>query len=83
MRCGLLNMAKSVFNWNFKEIENFLKEHHFIYTHAKGSHYFYTGHYGGQPRIVQVPRHSSKSLKSRTFKAIVQQSGIPLKIWLE
>jgi len=75
-------MTKDIFNWNFKEIENFLKKYHFIYTHTKGSHYFYTGNYGKQPRIVQVPCHNSKSLKPRTFKAIVKQSGIPLKNWL-
>jgi predicted RNA binding protein YcfA (HicA-like mRNA interferase family) len=76
-------MVKSVFNWTFTDIEKFLKSNGFIYAHTKGSHYFYTGHYAGQPRIVQVPRHSSKSLKPRTFKGIVKQSGIPQKLWLE
>ena len=76
-------MTKNVFNWNFKDIEKFLKENHFVLSNIKGSHYYYTGHYGKQPRIVQVPRHTSKSLKPKTFKAIVKQSGIPLKNWLE
>ncbi|MCX6720354.1 MAG: type II toxin-antitoxin system HicA family toxin [Candidatus Staskawiczbacteria bacterium] len=76
-------MAKSVFNWTFSDVEKLLRENHFSLSNIKGSHYYYTGNYGHQPRIVQVPRHSSKSLKPRTFKAIVKQSGIPLKIWLE
>ncbi|MBU4204714.1 type II toxin-antitoxin system HicA family toxin [Patescibacteria group bacterium] len=76
-------MPKGVFNWNFSSVVDFLKKHGFTYTHAKGSHYYYTGHYNHQPRIVQVPLHGSKSFKPRTFKGIVKQSGIPLKIWLE
>jgi len=75
-------MPKNVFNWRFSDVVEFLKKHGFIYAHAKGSHYYYTGHYDGQPRIVQVPFHGSKSFKPRTFKGIVKQSGIPLKLWL-
>lgn len=76
-------MTKSVFNWNFKDVEKVLKEYNFIYSHTKGSHYYYTGNYGKQPRIVQVEFHTSKSIKPKTFKSIVRQSGIPLKVWLE
>ncbi len=75
-------MTNNVFNWNFKEIKKVLEEYGFIHSHTKGSHYYYTGHYGKEPRIVQVPRHTSESLKPKTFKGIVKQSGIPLKIWL-
>lgn len=76
-------MPKKVFNWTFSDIVKFIKEYGFVYTYTKGSHYYYTGHYGGQARIVQVPFHGSKTLKPRTFKGIVKQSGIPLDIWLE
>jgi predicted RNA binding protein YcfA (HicA-like mRNA interferase family) len=76
-------MTKNIFNWNFSDVVDFLEKHSFIHTNTKGSHYYYTGHYNHQPRIVQVPRHNEKSLKPRTFKAIVKQSGIPLKTWLE
>lgn len=76
-------MAKSIFNWNFKDVVKVLEEHHFIHSHTKGSHYYYTGHYGKEPRIVQVQFHTSKTLKPKTFKAIVKQSGIPMDIWLK
>jgi len=75
-------MPRNVFGWKFSDIVSFLKNRGFIYTHTKGSHYYYTGKYGGKPRIVQVPFHGSKSLKPRTFKAIVKQSGVSLNIWL-
>ncbi len=75
-------MTQNVFNWSFKDIEKVLKEHDFTHSHTKGSHYYYTGNYGKQPRIVQVPRHTSDVLKPKTFKAIVRQSGIPLSVWL-
>lgn len=76
-------MAKDVFNWNYSEVVYFLKKHQFVYSHTRGSHEHYVGHYGGQPRIVQVPFHGSKSFKPRTFKGMIRQSGIPQKIWLE
>jgi len=76
-------MPRTVFNWTFSDAVAFLESHHFVYTHTKGSHYYYTGQYGGEPRIIQIPFHGSKSLKPRTFKGIVRQSGIPLKTWLE
>lgn len=76
-------MPRAVFDWTFSDVVDFLESYHFIYTYAKGSHYYYTGKYGKEPRIVQIPFHGSKSLKPRTFKGIVRQSGIPLNIWLE
>jgi len=74
-------MAKNIFNWTFTDIEKFLKQNGFTYSHVRGSHYFYTGHYGHQPRIVQVPFHGSKTLKPRTMKGIIKQSGIPKEKW--
>jgi predicted RNA binding protein YcfA (HicA-like mRNA interferase family) len=76
-------MSKNVFNWKFSDVVDFLEKHNFRYAYTKGSHYFYVGRYGGTPRIVQIPFHGSKCLKPRTFKGIVIQSGILLKVWLE
>lgn len=76
-------MIKRVSNWTFSEITKFLKAKGFIHSHVKGSHYFYNARINHVARIVQVPFHGSKSLKPRTLKAIVVQSGIPLKDWLE
>ena len=79
----LPNMTKGIYNWTFSEVKDFLKDNGFVYSYAKGSHYFYVGNRNHEPRIVQVPFHGSKALKPRTFKAIVKQSGIPLNEWLK
>lgn len=73
---------KGVFNWTFTDVVNFLKEHGFTHIHTEGSHYHYAGNYGRQPRLVQVHFHGSKTIKPRTLKSIITQSGIPKNIWL-
>ncbi len=80
---ALNKMVQNVFNWTFSEAVDFLKNYKFIFSHTKGSHYYYTGNYGGEPRIVQVPFHGSKALKPRTLKGIIRQSGIPRNLWLD
>lgn len=75
-------MPRSIFNWTFSNVVEFLKKYNFVYSHTKGSHYYYVGKYDDKPRIVQVPFHGSKTFKPRTFKGMIKQSGIPLKIWL-
>ena len=76
-------MAKDVFNWDFYKVIKFLKKYHFIHSHTEGSHYYYTGNYGGQSRIVHVPFHGSKTFKPRTLKGMIRESGIDKKIWLK
>lgn len=75
-------MPRGVFNWTFTDVVEFLKEHGFVYSHAKGSHYYYVGKYGNQPRIVEVPFHGSKTFKPRTLKGMMRQSGISPNNWL-
>jgi len=76
-------MTRGVFNWSPEDVARFLKEHGFQCVHAKGSHVFYVGRYGGQLRQVCVPFHGSRALKPRTLKGIIAQSGIPKDKWLE
>jgi len=76
-------MPRRVFNWTFTDVVEFLEEHGFVYSHTRGSHHYYVGKYGNQPRIVQVPFHGSKTFKPRTLKGMVKQSGIPLSVWLK
>ena len=76
-------MPRGLYNWTFREIVNFLKDHDFSHTHTEGSHFYYSkitsvGHF-----LVQVPFHGKKSIKPRTLKAIVRQSGISIKEWLK
>ncbi len=76
-------MAKDVFNWTFTDVVKFLKNHNFVHSNTKGSHYYYTGHYGSKPRIVHVPFHGSKTFKPRTLKGMIAESGIDKKIWFD
>lgn len=75
-------MPRGVFNWTFADAVDFLKEHGFVLVHIEGSHHFYQGNYGGAPRLVQVQFHGRKTLKPRTLKSIIVQSGISKDRWL-
>ncbi len=74
-------MPNRLFNWKFADVEKFLKENNFRLHHTNGSHYYYIGHYNKILRQVCVPFHSSKSIKARTIRGIILQSGIPKKEW--
>lgn len=76
-------MVKGFFNWTAEDVVRFLKDYKFFYTHTKGSHVFYVGHYGGILRQVCIPFHGSRILKPKTLKGIIMQSGIPKENWLE
>ncbi|TSC91197.1 MAG: hypothetical protein CEN90_579 [Parcubacteria group bacterium Licking1014_17] len=75
-------MPRNYFNWTAEEVMRFLKKHGFSLNHTHGSHYYYVGHYGKQFQQVCIPFHGQRSLKPRTLKAIILQSGIPKEIWL-
>jgi predicted RNA binding protein YcfA (HicA-like mRNA interferase family) len=76
-------MVRGIFNWTAEDVVRFIKERGFILNHAKGSHYFYVGKYGGEFRQVCVPFHGSRTIKPRTLKGIILQSGIPKEEWLK
>lgn len=75
-------MVRGLYNWTFHDIVRFLKEHDFRHNHTEGSHYYYVGDYGGKFRQVHIPFHGSKTIKPRTLKGIIVQSGIPKEKWL-
>ena len=74
-------MTRGVFNWTFDDVAEVLKENGFSLNHIKGSHFFYIGHVGGKMRQACVPKHGKSVLKPRTFKGIMEQSGLSRKIW--
>lgn len=76
-------MTRNFFNWTAENVVRFIKKYNFTQTHAKGSHVFYFGHYGGIPRQVCIPFHGARILKPRTLKGIIRQSGIPKEKWVE
>jgi predicted RNA binding protein YcfA (HicA-like mRNA interferase family) len=74
-------MPNGVFNWTFRDVVKVLKAHGFGFVGSEGSHHHYVGEAGGAKRLVQVAFHGQSTIKPRTFKSIVAQSGIPLKEW--
>ena len=76
-------MPNRVFNWTFDDVVRVLKNNDFKLNHIEGSHYYYVGRAGGSFRQVSIPYHGSKSLKPRTLKGIILQSGISKTDWLK
>ena len=69
-------------NWTFNEIVDFLGDNNFILNHVNSSHYYYRGFVDGKLRQVCVPLHGARSIKPRTMRGIILQSGIPKDKWL-
>lgn len=76
-------MPRGLFNWIFRDVERFLKDHGFVFLRSEGSHYHYTASIGGKTRLVQVQFHGNNiTIKPRTLKSIIIQSGISQKEWI-
>jgi len=76
-------MPRGLNNWTAEDVVRFLKTHDFYLNYTKGSHYFYVGRAGDALRQVCIAFHGSKTLKPRTLKGIIRQSGIPQAEWLK
>ena len=76
-------MPKSLVNWTYTKVVDFLKENNFSLNHTNGSHFYYRGFVENRMRQVCVPFHGSKSIKPRTIKGIILQSGISKSEWLK
>jgi len=75
-------MPNGYFNWTFNDVAEFLKEHGFRLNHTNGSHYYYIGHTDGKLRNVCVPYHGTRTIKPRTLKGIILQSGVAKEKWI-
>ena len=76
-------MPRGVFNWTAEDVVRFLKARGFSLNNTRGSHWYYVSRASGEFRQVCVPFHGSKSIKPRTLKGIIRQSGISKKDWLK
>ncbi len=76
-------MPRGFLNWTSEDVARLLKANNFVLNHTRGSHFYYVGRYGGMFRQVCVPFHGSKTIKPRTLKGIMRQSGIPREVWLK
>lgn len=75
-------MSKKLFNWKFKDVESFLKEHGFVLNYSNGSHFYYVASKNNIVRNDCVHFHGSSTIKPRTLKSIILQSAIEQKVWL-
>lgn len=73
---------KGLVNWTYGEVVDFLKENSFSLNHSNGSHFYYRGFVDNKMRQVCIPFHGSKSIKPRTMRGIILQSGISKENWL-
>jgi predicted RNA binding protein YcfA (HicA-like mRNA interferase family) len=76
-------MPRKLRNWSFREIISFLEKHDFIHSHTKGSHFFYVKRDDKHHPAICIASHGSKSIKPKTMKNIINQSGIDIKEWLK
>ncbi len=76
-------MTRNIHNWSFRDVVDVLKDNDFAHTHTEGSHFFYTKKTAKGSFQVCVPFHGAKSIKSRTMKGIILQSGISKKVWMQ
>ena len=74
-------MPNRLSNWAFKDVEFFLKEKGFRLNYTNASHFYYIGYVNKILRNVCVPFHAQKSIKPRTLKGIILQSGIKKEEW--
>ena len=75
-------MPNGVFNWTFDDVVKILKENGFHLNHIRGSHFYYVGFHSKKMWQVCVPKHGTGALKPRTFKGIMEQSGLSKKVWM-
>jgi predicted RNA binding protein YcfA (HicA-like mRNA interferase family) len=73
-------MPRRFNNWTFNDVERFLKKRGFVLHHTNGSHFYYLGN--GTHHIC-VPFHGSKTIKPRTLKGVILQSGIDQAEWFK
>lgn len=76
-------MPKGLINWTFNNVIKVLKENGFTLNHSRGSHFYYVGHHSKKMWQVCVPKHGNLSIKPRTMKGIILQSGLPKDKWLD
>ena len=77
-------MPRGVFNWTFKDVEKFLRDHGFSLIRIEASHHHFLRVSKGKSFMVQVQFHGNNvALKPRTLNGIILQSGISKKEWLE
>jgi hypothetical protein len=77
-------MTRRLYNWNYRQVAEFLKEHDFsFYKYLRGSHQIWIklGEDATPDRIVEV-NFTHKAYRPKTLKTMIKQSGIPEAEWI-
>ncbi len=74
-------MPRGYFNWTFHDVVKVLHARGFVQVGVEGSHYSFERTVEGKRYITGVAFHGNKTLKPRTIKSIIAQSGMPKKEW--
>ena len=78
-------MVNRLFNWTYRDVTDFLKEHDFnFFESLKGSHesWIKLTENGEPDRIVEV-NFTHRSYPVKTLKMMIRQSGIPQEEWIK
>lgn len=75
-------MPNNLNNWTYNDVVRVLKEYGFALNHTRGSHFYFVGVINKIRRHVCVPYHGNLSLKPRTMKGIIIQSGLSKEKWI-
>ena len=72
-------MPKGLFNWDEKDVIQFLKDHGFgFYEPRKGSHYAYKNLETQKVVEINIPKNS---FTPRTLETMIRQSGLDKNHW--
>jgi len=64
-------MPRGLNNWDFYDVEKFLKKHGFRLSHTRGGHHYYVAVKSGITRQVLVSFHGSKAISLRDLKSMI------------
>lgn len=74
-------MPRGLFNWDFEDVVEFLKQHFFVLSYTDGSHFYFKGVVNKKQKLVHIQKHTDKAIRPKTLETIIYKSGIPKKIW--
>jgi predicted RNA binding protein YcfA (HicA-like mRNA interferase family) len=73
-------MPNGLFNWTYRDVTAFLKEHGFeFFEERAGSHEAWFNKKTN--RVVELQFHAKASFRPKTLESMIRQSGIEKKAW--
>ncbi len=78
-------MPRNLYNWSYRDVTRFLKEHEFEFLESKrGSHELWRklGENRIGERVVEV-NFTHTSYPPKTLKTMIHQSGIAKEVWIK